>query len=310
MGPGKSDFPGRMIPPCPTKVLSYASANIATMQTLIESMRGNSEQVRRRRVRGQIARIRRGLYAAPCPPNELTHVWAAALKLDAVVSHETAAALWGIPTLGRAGPIHLTRSRRCQGTARYEGVLVHHARLPDGHITVHNGVRITSPARTVADIARNRQFRAGVVAGDAALRLRRCSRDDFRAVALACSGWPGVARARRVLEFADERAGSPLESISRVAFHDYGLPRPILQATIGGYERADFLWETVRVIGEADGMGKYTSPEVLRSEKVREENFVEMGFTVFRWTWEDAYRRPDALAHRALGILVRSGYRP
>lgn len=66
----------------------------------------------------------------------------------------------------------------------------------------------------------------------------------------AQAGWPGVARARRVAAFADARSGSPLESISRVAFDHYGLPAPILQATIGGYERADLLWEMFRVIGE------------------------------------------------------------
>lgn len=53
-----------------------------------------------------------------------------------------------------------------------------------------------------------------------------------------------------------------------------------------------------------DGLGKYTDPEVLRREKVREESIVQLGFTVFRWTWRDAYRRPDALAHRALEIPV------
>jgi hypothetical protein len=149
-----------------------------------------------------------------------------------------------------------------------------------------------------------------VVAADAALRARLCSREELRVVADACRRWPGVSRARTVAAFADSRAASPLESISRVAFHDYQLPPPILQAIIGGYEEADFLWPDCRVIGEADGLSKYTSPEVLRREKEREEGFVQLGFTVFRWTWRDAYRRPDALAHRALEILIRCGYRP
>jgi hypothetical protein len=189
-------------------------------------------------------------------------------------------------------------------------VVVHHARLDPDHVTVWNGIPITTPARTVMDLARRRQFRAGVVTADAALRAHRCTREEMQAVANACRGWPGLTRARNVAAFADERADSPLESISRVAFHDYGLPRPILQAVIGGYERADFLWEAFRVIGEADGLGKYTGPEVLRHEKLREEDFARMRFTVFRWTWAEAYRRPDALAHRAFMVLTRCGYRP
>jgi hypothetical protein len=162
----------------------------------------------------------------------------------------------------------------------------------------------------VVDVARSQPFRAAVVAADAALRARCCTREELLAVVDACRGWPGTRQARRVIAFADPRADSPLESISRVAFHDYELPVPILQAVIGGYERADFLWPDYRVIGEADGLGKYTSPEVLRREKEREQSIAQLGFTTFRWTWRDAYRRPDALAHRALEILVRHGYHP
>lgn len=140
--------------------------------------------------------------------------------------------------------------------------------------------------------------------------MRHCTREELRAVAEACRRSSGVARARAVASFADAGAESPLESISRVAFHEYGLPRPLLQAIIGGYERADFLWDSYRVIGDADGLGKYTSPEVLRREKEREQSIAQLGFTTFRWTWRDAYRRPDALAHRALEVLARNGYRP
>ncbi|MGH3679656.1 MAG: type IV toxin-antitoxin system AbiEi family antitoxin [Natronosporangium sp.] len=266
-------------------------------------------RIRERYVRGQVTRLRRGLYAPPGHAERLT-VSAAVRRLDAVASLETAASIWGIPTLGAPASIQLTRARRAQGTARYDGVVVHHARLGPGHVTWHDGIPVTTAARTVMDLARNRPFRAGVVAADAALRTGVCTREELRAVADTCRRWPGVARARAVAAFADPRAASPLESISRVAFHDYHLPRPILQATIGGYELADFLWPDCRVIGEADGLGKYTSPEVLRREKVREEGLVQLGFTVFRWTWREAYRRPDALAHRALEILTRCGYRP
>lgn len=266
-------------------------------------------RIRERHVRGQLTRLRRGLYGPPGHDEGLA-VSAAVCRLDAVASLETAASIWGIPTLGAPAAIHLTRLRRAQGTARYHGVVVHHARLDPGHVAHRDGVPLTTPARTVLDLARNRQFRAGVVAADAALRAGLCTREELQAVAETCRRWPGVARARAVVAFADPRAASPLESISRVAFHDYQLPRPILQAIIGGYEVADFLWPDYRVIGEADGLSKYTDPEVLRREKVREEGFVQLGFTVFRWTWRDAYRRPDALAHRALEILTRNGYRP
>jgi hypothetical protein len=270
------------------------------------------ERVRALHARGQLVRVRRGWYARPGGDAAVADATVAAVtaRLDAVASHVTAAALWGIPTLGRQDPrTHVTRPRRNQGTLRdYPGVDLHHAALPPDQVTVRNGVRLTTPARTVLDLARTQPFRAAVVAADAALRAG-CTRDELLAVLKACRGWPGTRQARRVIAFADWRAESPLESISRVAFYQYGLPTPLLQAVIGGYARADFLWQKHRVIGEADGMSKYTDPDVLRSEKSREEDFARMGFTVFRWTWRDAYYRPDALAYWGMEVLIRCGYR-
>jgi very-short-patch-repair endonuclease len=239
-------------------------------------------------------------------------VAAAVHRLDAVASHTTAAALWGIATLNGHDPeIRLTRPRRKQGAIHdYRDVILHHATLSDDHVGVRGGIPVTSVARTVVDLARSQSFRAGVVAADSALRQHLCERDELEAVAAACRGWPGVRRARAVVAFADSRAASPLESISRVAFHDYDLPRPILQALIGGLDLVDFLWERWRVVGEADGLLKYIGPEVLRKEKLREEGIAQLGFAVFRWTWRDAFERPDALAYRAAQILVRNGWRP
>jgi hypothetical protein len=201
------------------------------------------------------------------------------------------------------------RPRRC-GSTRWRAT---RPQRPFGgvpHVTVHRGVQLTTPERTVIDIARNRPFRAGVVAADAALRGRHCTREQLLAIVDSCRRWPGLVRAKRVARFADSRAGSPLESISRVAFHEYGLPSPILQAIIGGYEEVDFLWPEYRVVGEADGLSKYTSVDDLRREKVRQDSIALLGFTVVRWMWRNAFGRPDALAHRVLESLVRGGYRP
>lgn len=274
---------------------------------------GTREQVRADHARGRLVRVRRGWYApaGPAGPAPTTAAAAATVRLDAVASHATAAGIWGLPTLGPPDPrTHVTRPRRSQGTLRdYPGVVLHHAALPPDQVTVRDGVPVTTPARTVLDLARAESFRAAVVTADAALR-GGCGRADLLAVAAACRGWPGTRQARRVIAFADPRAETPLESISRVAFYRYQIPAAVLQALIGGYERADFLWPDVRVIGEADGLGKYTDPEVLRHEKIREENLTQLGFTVVRWTWRDAYRRPDALGHRCLAVLTRCGYRP
>jgi hypothetical protein len=261
--------------------------------------------------RGQLVRLARGVYAGTAA--RLDEIAAAVLRLgdDAVVSHETAAELWGLPVLGRPpATVHITKARRHAGISRYPGITVHHAAMPAGHHTVHNGIRLATPARTVTDRARARSFRAGVAAADAALRWRRCTRADLLAVARDCAGWPGVRRARGVAAFADPAAASPLESISRVAFREYGLPRPLLQAELACLDVVDFLWEAYGVVGEADGMMKYADADVLRTEKLRQERIEQDGLVVVRWTWAEAYRRPDVVAYRVESALRRRGWRP
>lgn len=259
---------------------------------------------------GRVVRLDRGVYATG---DDRRHMIAAAvLRLggEAVVSHATAAELWGIPVLGRpTATVHLTRPRRRTGTVHLPGVHVHHAAVPGTHRTVHHGIAVTTPARTVLDLARAGVFRAGVVAADGALRLRRCTAEELRAVAAGCAGWPGIRTARQVAGFADPQAANPLESISRAAFHEWGLPRPQLQVQVRSLDIVDFLWAGYGVVGEADGMGKYDQPEALRLEKLRQERLERDGFTVVRWTWDEAYHRPDALAFRAGGVLARRGWR-
>lgn len=260
---------------------------------------------------GRIVRLARGVYARS--GHRLDQLDAAVARLggDVVVSHETAAQLWGIPLLGRPpSTIQLTRPRRRTGTDRYPGLAIHHAAVPDQHRTVRNGVPVTTAARTVMDLARSGAFRSGVSAADGALRLRRCTREQMLAVTADCAGWPGVRRARSVAEFADPLAANPLESISRVAFHDHGLPRPLLQAEVLSLDIVDFLWDAFGVVGEADGLGKYVDIEVVRREKHRQERLEQDGLVVVRWTWRDVYFRPDAVAHRAADALRRRGWQP
>lgn len=178
--------------------------------------------------------------------------------------------------------------------------------LPDGHVTEIEGVRVTTPARTVVDLARWVSFRSGVVVADSALQ-RGVRPADLEQVARDCARWPGVRKARRVIAFADGRAASPLESISRVLFQDWGLPAPQLQVAVLRDANGkpiyivDFLWEEFGVVGEADGLLKYDDdPEglSLRREKLRQEALEDLGYVVVRWTWEDVWRRPDWVVAR------------
>ncbi|WP_158865627.1 hypothetical protein [Leifsonia sp. AG29] len=108
----------------------------------------------------------------------------------------------------------------------------------------------------------------------------------------------GHRRALDVIGFADGRADSPLESVSRVSMHAAGVPQPALQLPFsdgnGLIGVVDFAWPEARVIGEADGDVKYldsamragrSADRVVLDEKVREDRLRALGWRVVRWRW-------------------------
>lgn len=221
-----------------------------------------------------------------------------------VGSHRSAAAIHGLDLLGRwraAEAVTVTRPPgQGSGTGR-AGVRVHVAALPGEHVTVCGGLLVTSVARTVVDLARTSPFRDGVVVADSALRTGQTSKGELLAVAADCAKWPGIHRARLVVEFCDGKSESPLESISRVAFRDHGLPAPELQVWVGDEDdglvgRADFLWRRHQTIGEADGAIKYADAGRAISQLRRDDALRQAGFQVVHFTWDEINRVPHQVA--------------
>lgn len=139
---------------------------------------------------------------------------------------------------------------------------------------------------------------------------------------------PGRTAAERVIDFVDGRSDSPGESRSRVAIDRGGLPKPELQAAVhddaGEFvARVDFLFASLGVVGEFDGMVKYQkelrgslSPEeVVIAEKLREDKLRALGWVVVRWTWADLddserlIARILAAARAARGVDLRGSWR-
>jgi hypothetical protein len=211
----------------------------------------------------------------------------------------SAGVLHGVSRLGQP-PRRVRLYRERGGPWRDEAIAVLVCALPPEHITVTRGVPTTTLPRTAVDLGRWVSPQSGVVVMDSTRRLG-CSREELEAVLDRCRRWPGVRKARAVAEFADPRAASPLESISRFAMRAADLPRPEPQVALGidrhGYPVGivDFYWEEFGVVGEADGLIKYDDEErlSLRAEKLRQEALEALGFIVVRWTWDDIWRRPD-----------------
>jgi hypothetical protein len=125
----------------------------------------------------------------------------------------------------------------------------------------------------------------------------------------------GHARAADVIGFAETRADSPLESVSRVYMRLIGCPRPLLQSRFFDYQgfigETDFDWPEFGLLGEADGDVKYLDPdyrqgrtadEVVRDEKVREDRLRALPRSV-------TSSNPQALRKHLLAVGLPMGIR-
>jgi hypothetical protein len=254
---------------------------------------------------GQWTRVRRGAYVdGQLPGNVIArHALMVAatvrtLRRPAVVSHQSAAALLGLPLWGASlDRVHITR--RPPASSQVAGPLrCHVARLRDDEITAVGELPVTDVARTCLDLARSLPFEAAVVVLDAALHERLVTRELIQARLFDIAGTRGSRHAARVVRFADGRSESVGESRSRVVLHDLGLAPSGLQFEIRTPSglfvgRTDFVWEEEGVVGEFDGRIKYgrllrpgqDAGEAVFEEKLREDAIRSEGWDFARWTW-------------------------
>ena len=301
----------------------FRIADIATTAELLAAGL-SADQIRTRVSRGELLAIGRGAYASGPRARELLKLAggeellrvaaaAAVIGTEAVVSHESAACVYGIDLLGtRAAEATLTCPRR-RGWHSRTGMRLHAADLPPEHVlSSPTGLRLTTPARTVVDLARTLDFRAGVVAADSALRRKLATQDELRSVVAACRRRSGIAQAEAVVDFADPLAESPLESIARVLFRDCGLPAPILQAWLGGTAepvgRVDFYWRKYRTVAEVDGAIKYADPARARAQLRRDALLRADGYEVVHFDWQDITENPAYVA-ASIRTAFRRGLR-
>jgi hypothetical protein len=271
---------------------------------------------------GRWARLRRGAYLPGAPPPDLVarhlllvHAATRALRRPAVVSHQSAAVLLGLPLWNvRLAQVHITRPPGASTDVR-RSLRCHVGRLKDDDVVTVDGIRCTGPVRTVLDLARSLRFESAVVATDAALHRRSIGHDELRTRLFDLAGLPGSRAAARVVAFADGRSESVGESRSRVLLHAGGLTPTVLQLPIrssaGAFlGRVDFAWVKRRVVGEFDGRIKYgrllrpgqDPGDAVFEEKRREDAIREEGWRVVRWTWGDLAVRGlvQQRVHRAL----------
>ena len=238
-----------------------------------------------------------------------------------VISHESAAALWRLPSVGPWPKKVHSIAPLARGGRSTQTFVRHAVGLPNDLVTIE-GMLVTSLARTVVDLSRSAPFPHAVTVADAALRRTKhpirglpqtaLILNDLRLELAAVPLRLGTARAARVIEFANPLADRPGESLSRVSMHEAGIEAPELQVELRGRSGkvyiVDFYWRRLRKIGEFDGRGKYSDPVFLRGrtperalldEKAREDDLRAADNGMCRWGWEIAVSPSLLRAHLA-----------
>jgi hypothetical protein len=280
---------------------------------------------------GQVVRVRKGVFVAarsvPQDPAAWYLLRARAEQVihpEAVISHSSAAAAWGLPSPGFDKwwdyPVAMTRTAGAR--PRSAGAVHHRAVLPARQVSRdEQGSRLTSPARTAVDLSADLPLPEALVILDAAARMicaslvARPRREDFgnpRLVAAAreqladAAATKRASRLRPAIGLVEPARESVIESLSAGHFECAGLPRPLFQEpvrTAAGVFFPDCLWRAQRLIGEADGAIKYADQAAIVAEKEREQALRDAGWQIVRWLGKEIMARPQSVVERVARAL-------
>ncbi len=230
--------------------------------------------VKRRVESGRLHRLHRGVYAVGHTAVSQHGRWLAAVLASgdgALLSHRSAAALWGmLPTSAAKIDVIVPRvsGRRSTRTIRIR----RGTRSPD----VHLGIPVTSP---------------------------RCTLDDLAAAKIApylLSRATEAAERMGVDVHEDIRTKSPLEDAFLKLCE--GEP-PRVNELVEGIE-VDFHWPAERLVVETDGREHHETRSAFERDRARDQRLAVAGWTVLRFTHRQVFEDPARV--RAVVLSVRS----
>jgi very-short-patch-repair endonuclease len=209
---------------------------------------------------------------------------------DAVLSHRSAAWLWGI-VRERGEPGDDPRMREPDGGISHVtvpgegrtrwGIRVHRSRTLDATQTTRRlNIPVTTPSRTLAD-------------------LRRTLPQPKFAAALRQAEYLRLPIAD---ELGPDRTRSELEARFRAACRRRRLPKPEVNVGIGPFT-VDFLWRRQRVIVELDGYRAHGTRSAFEADRARDAELTALGYSVVRSTWRQLTDGPADVASTLRTLL-------
>jgi len=259
--------------------------------------------VGRRVSQARLRRLHRGVYLlGPLePPGAREMAAVLAGGPTAVLSHLNAAQLWGLTGKGqvrgtKAEPVHITVEGRNRG--HRPGIRAHRVSgLAPDERTVRRRIPVTTPARTVVDMASTVGSREleGIVSR--AERQGLLERTSWAALMERHHRRRGISMLRTVLDL--ERGPMLTRSEAESAFlalvRTADLPPPETNVRMGPYE-LDFLWRHQKIAVEVDGY-RYHSPRPrFEGDRRKDAWLVARGIKVIRLTWRQVTEEAVATA--------------
>jgi predicted transcriptional regulator of viral defense system len=269
-------------------IIARAQHGVITHAQLI-ALGFSVEAIKHRLARGRLRRIYRGVYAVGQLPLTQKGRWMAAVLAcgpTAALSHDSAAELWGL-TKPSATAIHV--SVRSQSRSR-EGIVVH--RRSALHATTKDGIRVTTPAQTLIDVA-GAWDRSGLeqAIGEADLR-HIVSLKALRAAATR-AGKPGAPLRRVIHRVTFRVTQSELEREFLRLVGRARLPLPQTQVRLG-VPRVDFYWRALGLVVEADGGSFHRTAIQQLADRRRDQEHLRAGRTPLRVTHAQVFFEPAA----------------
>jgi very-short-patch-repair endonuclease len=266
----------------------------------------SASTIHRMVVRETLHPLHGGVYAVGHPaPVELGTETAALLACAdrAVLSHRTAAALWKLRPSMAGGDVHVTIG---DSQGQRAGIRTHRTRrLEAQDIRTYELLPVTSPARTVLDLATTERAREVERALDEGIVRKILRVSEVEDVLRRASGLRGAPLLARILERRRGPTVTRSEGEERFLslIRDALLPPPEVNVSIHGYE-VDFLWRKQRLVVEVDGYAYHGNRGAFERDRRKDAQLRAGGLSSMRVTWRQMQDEPYALIAHVAQALV------
>jgi hypothetical protein len=256
---------------------------------------------------GRLHPIMRGVYAVGWRRLTPKRRWMAAVLgcgEGAVLSHRSAAALWGFAV--ERGPVVEISARKPRSEPRRSGIEARgRPSLPDEDVTSRDGIPVTTPARTLLDLATLLTARQLERAVNEADKRDLVDPVELRRALAGYAGEPGVRALRHLLDRDTfQLSDSDLEIYFRPIAARAGLPPPLAKQFVNGFE-VDFQWPELGLVIETDGLRYHRTPAAQARDRIRDQAHTAAGLTPLRFTHWQVKNEPAYVAD----ILMRTARR-